>query len=511
MGETLAGEQLGHFKLEQFIGGGGMGAVFRGTDLTLGRTVAVKVVSREQTGEDALRRFRNEAQSAARLDHPNIARVYFVGEDQGWNYIVFEYIEGVNIRDLVDHDGPLALEDAISYTLQIAEALEHASQRDVIHRDIKPSNILIMVDGRAKLVDMGLARLHQVESSSEDLTASGVTLGTFDYISPEQARDPRNTDVRSDLYSLGCTLFFMLTGQPPFPDGTVLQKLLSHSSEEPPDLLDARPDLDPAVAAIVTRMLAKAPEQRYQTPRELIADLMLLADRLGLSGIRPSGTLWLATNVAAPPAWMRHLTWAVPFTLLLLIVLAQLAWDRFSAIPAPPPPRLAAELGTAQQSPDPSGTQVTRPLPGQLPTVGERKPSAPPLRDGKAGPALQPEPDRGAASVPVPKSGTLPDTRPSGVSGNGSGTSSAATPGAADTNGSSSSTSPPRPSFTDSSDNGSPGSTPATPGRTSDDPRVMVVSNLVDRRSPGAAATTSSLEEALRRAGEIPEVNTIEL
>ena len=164
MGSALAGEQLGHFQLEEFVGGGGMGAVFRATDTMLGRTVAVKVVSRDETNEETLRRFRNEAQSAARLDHPNIARVYYVGEDKGWNYIVFEYIEGVNVRDLVEHNGPLSLEDAIKYTLQMAEALDHASQRDVTHRDIKPSNILIMIDGRAKLVDMGLARLHQVES-----------------------------------------------------------------------------------------------------------------------------------------------------------------------------------------------------------------------------------------------------------------------------------------------------------------------------------------------------------
>ncbi len=269
MGSSLAGEQLGHFQLEEFVGGGGMGAVFRATDTMLGRTVAVKVVSRDETNEETLRRFRNEAQSAARLDHPNIARVYYVGEDKGWNYIVFEYIEGVNVRDLVEHNGPLSLEDAIKYTLQMAEALEHASQRDVTHRDIKPSNILIMIDGRAKLVDMGLARLHQVESSTEDLTASGVTLGTFDYISPEQARDPRNTDVRSDLYSLGCTLFYMLTGQPPFPEGTVLQKLLSHSSEEPPDVLTYRPELPGDIAAVVKKLLAKLPEQRFQSPRDL--------------------------------------------------------------------------------------------------------------------------------------------------------------------------------------------------------------------------------------------------
>ncbi|MDP6466997.1 MAG: serine/threonine-protein kinase, partial [Pirellulaceae bacterium] len=249
IGASLAGEQLGHFELEEFIGGGGMGAVFRAVDNTLGRTVAVKVVSNESTDEETLRRFRNEAQSAARLDHSNIARVYYVGEDQGWNYIVFEYIEGVNIRDLVEHKGPLLPEEAVSYMLQVAEALDHASERDVVHRDIKPSNVLVMPDGRAKLVDMGLARLHHVDSPANDLTATGVTLGTFDYISPEQARDPRCADVRSDLYSLGCTLYYMLTGMPPFPEGTVLQKLLSHSSDPPPDPRELRPEIPDEIAA----------------------------------------------------------------------------------------------------------------------------------------------------------------------------------------------------------------------------------------------------------------------
>jgi serine/threonine-protein kinase len=320
MGEALEGEQLGHFQLEEFVGGGGMGAVFRATDTMLGRTVAVKVVSRDQTNEETLRRFKNEAQSAARLDHPNIARVYYVGEDQGWHYIVFEYIEGINVRDLVDHNGPLALEDAIGYTLQIAEALEHAAHRDVTHRDIKPSNILIMIDGKAKLVDMGLARLQQMESSTDDLTASGVTLGTFDYISPEQARDPRNTDVRSDLYSLGCTLFFMLTGQPPFPEGTVLQKLLSHSSDAPPDLLEYRPDLDEQVAAIIHKLLAKQPDQRFQTPRALIGELLLVADRLELTGIQAHSTIWFTHNNQQPAWWVRHLPWMSTVALLPILV-----------------------------------------------------------------------------------------------------------------------------------------------------------------------------------------------
>jgi len=321
MGEQLVGQRLGHFQLQEFVGGGGMGAVFRADDTMLGRTVAVKVVSREQTNEDTLRRFKNEAQSAARLDHPNIARVYYVGEDQGWHYIVFEYIEGVNVRDLVDHKGPLSLNEAISYTLQVAEALEHASQRDVIHRDIKPSNILIMIDGHAKLVDMGLARLHQVETSSEDLTASGVTLGTFDYISPEQARDPRDTDVRSDIYSLGCTLYFMLTGQPPFPDGTVLQKLLNHSGVEPPDPREYRADLPPDVVEVLFRMLAKIPEQRYQTPRELIAALILLADRLDLSGVRHQSAVRVTPAEAPRSLAAQTLPWFVPIVLLAITAL----------------------------------------------------------------------------------------------------------------------------------------------------------------------------------------------
>src|SRR5581483_6577412 len=207
-----------------------------------------------------------EAQSAARLDHPNIARVYYVGEDQGLNFIVFEFIEGTNLRDEVQRQGPLDLERALYYTVQVAEALSHSSGRDVVHRDIKPSNVLVTADGQVKLVDMGLARLHQVESSDDDLTASGVTLGTFDYISPEQARDPRVADVRSDIYSLGCTLYYMLTARQPFPEGTVLQKLLQHNSDDPPDPREFNPTLPAQVSDVVRRMLAKNPRRRYQTP-----------------------------------------------------------------------------------------------------------------------------------------------------------------------------------------------------------------------------------------------------
>ena len=321
LGQTLIGKTLDHYELVEYVGGGGMGAVFRSIDTRLGRTVAVKVLSRDHTDDETIRRFRNEAQSAARLDHPNIARVYFVGEAEGWNYIVFEFIEGTNLRDIVDSSGPLPLERALDYTLQVAEALDHASQRDVVHRDIKPSNVLVTPLGQAKLVDMGLARLHQVESSSEDLTASGVMLGTFDYISPEQARDPRAADVRSDIYSLGCTLYFMLTGRPPFPEGTAVQKLLKHNSEEPPDLRLFRPELPPQVTGLVARMLAKRPSERQQSPQELIGEIMSLAQQIGLTGLSRAAGVAIMTQQPRGSIWSRLLPIAVPAAALVLLLL----------------------------------------------------------------------------------------------------------------------------------------------------------------------------------------------
>ncbi len=350
MGRLLAGTRLGHYQLQEFVGGGGMGAVFRAHDTMLDRIVAVKVLSKSQSNdEETLRRFKNEAQSAARLDHENIGRVHYVGEDQGWHYIVFEFIEGINLRDLVDRDGPLSLADAVSYTLQVADALAHASERDVVHRDIKPSNVLIAPGGRVKLVDMGLARLHQVEHSGDDLTASGVTLGTFDYISPEQARDPRNADVRSDIYSLGCTLYFMLTRRPPFPDGTVLQKLLQHQAEEPADAQSLRPDLPDELFKILRRMLAKSPAQRYQTPRALIRDLLTLATQYGLPALSMN-TAMFAGDSTARAGWMRHIPWAAPMAMLLLIAALLSFMNRSGDADARPPPIRHASVDAGRGS-----------------------------------------------------------------------------------------------------------------------------------------------------------------
>ena len=282
LGSLLEGRRLGDYRLDEFVGGGGMGAVFKALDTTLDRIVAVKVLAGHQSAdEEMLRRFRNEAQSAARLNHENIGLVHAVGSSEGWHFIVFEYIEGTNLRDLVRQRGPLSVAAAVDISLQIAAALDHAARRNVTHRDIKPSNIIITPAGRAKLVDMGLARLQQV-AGEQDLTVSGMTLGTFDYISPEQARDARAADIRSDLYSLGCTMFFMLIGRAPFAEGTMVQKLLQHQQETPPAVELLRTDVPRRLAAVIRRLMAKQPEERFAQPADLEVELVAIAEEEGI-------------------------------------------------------------------------------------------------------------------------------------------------------------------------------------------------------------------------------------
>jgi serine/threonine-protein kinase len=234
-------------------------------------------------------------------------------------YIVFEYIEGENLRDLVLKHGPLPVGESLSYTYQVAHALAHAWQRDVVHRDIKPSNILITSQGQAKLVDMGLARLHEVETTDDDLTNTGVTLGTFDYISPEQARDPRSADTRSDIYSLGCTLFYLLAGRPPFARGTPVQKLLQHQAEPPPALSDIRLGLPESIDRLVARMLAKDVMDRPQTPPELVQDISAILLELGLPLPQTLAPLPVVKRSRPAAQWRRAIPWAAPVAALVVL------------------------------------------------------------------------------------------------------------------------------------------------------------------------------------------------
>ena len=325
--ETAAGCQLGHFAIEERIGAGGMGAVFRALDTRLQRVVALKVLSPAQSRDRAaVLRFENEAQAAARLDHENIARVHYFGEDRGLYFIAFEYVTGQNVRDLIARTGRLPVADAVNYVLQIATALRHTASAGVVHRDIKPSNIIIAPNGRAKLVDLGLARKLAAEPEG-DLTVAGTTLGTFDYISPEQARDPRNVDVRSDIYSLGCTLYHMLTGGPPYSSGTVLQKLLDHQSGQAPDPREINPQVPPALSAICRKMMAGDARERFATPDELIRELAVVAAGLGLRPLPTDGYLWSKPVGKPAPRLRSHLVWAGTFAAVILLAFFMEGFD----------------------------------------------------------------------------------------------------------------------------------------------------------------------------------------
>lgn len=320
------GESIDTFLLEEAIGVGGMGAVFRALDTKLDRQVALKLLPPDQAADaEVVQRFYQEGRSAAQLDHENIARVFSIGQDAPFHYIAFEYIEGETIRQRVEARGPMAVAEVVDVALQIAGALVHASRRGVIHRDIKPSNIILTPQGRAKLVDMGLARRFE-RGGDHGLTQSGMTLGTFDYISPEQARDPRDVDVRSDLYSLGCTMFHMLTGRPPFPGGTVLQKLIQHREESPVDVRTLNPDVPAELAAVIAKLMAKERERRFQGPEQLARELMTLAAALGLQRQPAAAESWMTLP---PDAWWeRHLVWLLPAVGFLLIVSVLAWWGR---------------------------------------------------------------------------------------------------------------------------------------------------------------------------------------
>jgi serine/threonine-protein kinase len=311
------GDRVGSFEILGTLGSGGMGAVYLASDLRLDRLVALKILPPELTHDtDVVARFEQEGRATARLDHENIARVYTLGSDRGLHFIAFEYIQGTTIRQLLEERQVCSIEQTVGIALQICEALVHASRRGVVHRDIKPSNIIVTPAGRAKLVDMGLARSFERGARDAGLTQSGMTLGTFDYISPEQARDPRDVDVRSDLYSLGCTLFHMLTGRPPFPEGTVLQKLLQHQEEPAPDPRTLSPQVPSDFADAVLKLMEKDRDQRFQRPEDLARSLSAVANRLGLPQM---GHVEFATQPLQN--WERHLIWALP-VLGLVVVLA---------------------------------------------------------------------------------------------------------------------------------------------------------------------------------------------
>ena len=327
---SVAGIRLGHFVIEERIGCGGMGAVFRAVDERLNRVVALKVLSPFHSRDSgAVDRFHNEAQAAARLDHENIARVHYIGEDRGVHFIAFEFVRGTNVRDFILQKGTIEPQDAVNYTLQIAQALRHTMAAGVVHRDIKPSNIIITPGGHAKLVDLGLAR----QDRDQELTTFGTTLGTFDYIAPEQARDPRDVDVRADIYSLGCTLYHMLAGEAPFPRGTFIAKVIDHHRDTPPDPADRNAAVPSQLSRIVRKMMATNRDERYASPDHLIHDLSLVANALGLRPMHPENAIWSKPLYEREPAfWENNRGWLMTLAVLLLIAVSldRMPWQQLA-------------------------------------------------------------------------------------------------------------------------------------------------------------------------------------
>lgn len=289
---------LGSYLLLEQLGEGGMGKVYKAKHRLMGRTVALKVIRRERlVHPDAVRRFHREIQAAAQLSHPNVVLAYDADRLGDVHFFAMEYVQGSDLGKIVRDRGPLPIREACDYSRQAALGLQHAHERGLVHRDIKPSNLLLTAAkeeimraalggvialslsdeprGVIKILDMGLARVAEplVGEDPSRITHEGLVIGTPDFLAPEQARNASTVDIRADLYGLGCTLFYMLTAQTPFPGGTPTEKLLKHAIDPAPDVRGLRGEAPAGLANVLAKMMAKKPEDRYQSPAEAAAAL----------------------------------------------------------------------------------------------------------------------------------------------------------------------------------------------------------------------------------------------
>jgi serine/threonine-protein kinase len=266
VGTTIAGR----YELEEVVGHGGMSSVFKAHDSLLERNVALKVLHEQYNeDEDFVERFKREARSVAQLQHPNIVTVIDRGEEDGRQYIVFEYIEGENLKEFAVRKGRLDVREALEIALEVARALAFAHEHGLVHRDVKPQNVLLNGDGRAKVTDFGIARSLDVDTG---MTETGTVMGTSNYIAPEQASG-QQVDAQTDVYSLGVVLYELLAGDVPFPGESFVAVALKHVHEAPPNLLDVRRDVPLRVAAATDRALEKDPAQRFPTMDAFAAEL----------------------------------------------------------------------------------------------------------------------------------------------------------------------------------------------------------------------------------------------
>jgi len=312
-GPIAPGAVLGEYELLEKVGAGVMSDVFKAVHRRMGRIAAVKVLSPAAVSSpEMVKRFRREVKTAALLAHPNIVSALDAAEANGCLFLVMEFVPGQDLAAILARQGPLNVAAALDYVLQAARGLEYAHARGVVHRNIKPGNLLVGLNGVVKVLDMGLARLEEPGTpNAEPLTREGQMMGTVDYMAPEQAQNARQADGRADIYSLGCTLFRLLTGEVPFSGKNMVMKMLAHREHPVPSLVAARGDVPLALDVVFQRMLAKDARQRYQTMTEVID---------ALEACRPAGRPLPAAVVKAAPLAVPLAQGARPTTAVTKVV-----------------------------------------------------------------------------------------------------------------------------------------------------------------------------------------------
>lgn len=301
--------RMGNYEVMSRLGSGGMGTVFKARHRRMNRVVAIKVLSSDVAASEAFtQRFQREIETVAKLSHPNIVMAFDADDSPAGHYLVMEFVNGRDLASEVYRGGPLSVADAVDCTLQAARGLAYAHGMNIVHRDVKPANILRREDGVVKVADLGLARLCSPSATgTTSLTQAGGVVGTIDYIAPEQALDSSTIDHRVDVYSLGCTLYFLLTGRPPYTGASVMSVLLKHREAAPPSLSEARADAPIELGAVFHRMVAKSRDDRFATMADVVQVLERIQQRSPLSDVRLGRQPHDATIVHMPGAAGTHL------------------------------------------------------------------------------------------------------------------------------------------------------------------------------------------------------------